>query len=135
MYDYLSTQTKHLLIELIEHAEKDEHVSFKFIRTWQDYLTLRTSRKVIKSIIKSLMTAQKNLFRRYCKDISAGHPEFNRLLACDTLKSTISFYREEHMTIVNMLDEYETYLLSGNLSDVFLLEQRPEDKLWDYRGI
>jgi hypothetical protein len=130
----LDKQNKDLLFNLIERSKAD-HTTFEFIRSWREYTTLRISRRFTKTIIKSLRSAINKLFKDYCKEVSSGGAQFNKLLAYSTLQDALRFYEEELSIITGMLDEYVAYLSSGHLINSFLfLKQRPEDQLWDHRG-
>ena len=127
-------KTHELLNSLLEHVESGEHIKFQFIRTWREYLELRANKRVLHSVIKSLLASKSITFKHYCKDIESGNQQFNKLLACNALSSAATFYSEDLSILIDMLDEYETYLISGNLADIFLLDTRPDSELWDHRS-
>ena len=127
-------KTHELLNSLLEHVESGEHIKFQFIRTWREYLELRANKRVLHSVIKSLLASKSRTFKHYCKDIESGNQQFNKLLACNALSSAATFYSEDLSILIDMLDEYETYLISGNIADIFLLDTRPDSELWDHRS-
>lgn len=132
---YLNTQSQQLLHEIINYAESGDHRSFTFINNRSEYVTLRKGNRVLKLIIKSLRSSVTKLLKDYCKEVANGDPQFTRLLMVNTLEKAIAFYEQEFSTLSNMLEEYEEYLMSGNFSDFVFNDRRPEDKLWDHRGV
>lgn len=126
--------TQKLIHELILHAESEEPLEFRFIRTWSEYRTLRKSRKAMKALLKVLRQSTENLLETYCNEIEIGTAAVHKLLACRILVQTINYYERDYETLDTMLGEYELYLVSGNLFDFVWYGGRPEKKLWDYRG-
>jgi hypothetical protein len=130
----LNTPSQKLLNEILDYAEAGEHLALSFIKSRPEYISLRKGRKVVKAIIRSLTTSANKLFRDYCKEVSAGKTQLNKLLMFNTLECAIIFYKQELQTLDDMLDEYEAYLMSGNFLDFIFNDQRSENKLWDHRG-
>lgn len=130
----MNEQTRQLISELLDYAETGEHSSFGFIRNWPDYRALRKSRRTLRSIIRILESAYQNTFSNYCKAIPSGSAPFVKLLACSAVRSALAFYKKEYQTQTDMIDEYDMYLLQGNLLKSFLYKQRPDHELWDHRG-
>lgn len=131
----MNKESKQLISELLTYAETGEHSSFAYIRNWPDYIALKKSRRTLRSVIKILESSHRNTFNNYCKLIPCGSALFIKLLACNAVKDALAFYRQEYQTQTDMIDEYEMYLLHGNLLKSFLYEQRPDHELWDHRGI
>lgn len=135
-YVNLNTPSKQLLSDLIEHATNDHNIDFKFIDTWKEYLTVRHSRHGVKLIIKTFRSNCNRLFRQYCEELAADTATISKLLVYQVLNNAINFYEREFSILSDMIDEYEAYLMSGNLIDTLIFnDSRPIDKLWDHRGI
>lgn len=131
----MNKESKQLISELLTYAETGEHCSFGFIQNWPDYAALKKSRRTLRSVIKILESSHRNTFNNYCRSVPCGSASFIKLLACNAVKNALAFYKQEYQTQTDMIDEYEMYLLHGNLLKSFLYEQRPDYKLWDHRGI
>ena len=123
-----------LLNEILEYAESNDPVTFKLIQTEKEYFSLRSYRRTVKLIINSLRSGNKKLLKGYCKEVEQGTASIQKLLAYRKIVNIINVYNRDLVTINDMLDEYETYLISGNLADLLLGETRPDDKLYDHRG-
>jgi hypothetical protein len=132
----LETQAKEIIRLLIERAESGEHVPFKLIQTMREYFTVRTSRRAIKSVIKTLQLNDKRIFKQYCKSTPTGNADVTKLLICNALQDAAEFYKEELKILTDMIDEYDEYLLTNinNLIGAVLFEERPVNKLWDHRS-
>ena len=126
----MDTTTPTLLLELIEHAESGEHIKFNLITTWEDYLNVYSRLSAQASILKALRKGSKKLFKSYCKAVKKQESDVTMLLVKQALDDTCKFYEEEYNTLHSMLDEYEIYLLAGNLMNFGI---RPEELLWDHR--
>ena len=131
----MDTQEQDVVIALIERAQAGEHLPFKLITNISEYFVNRTSRRAIKSVIKSLIKSRDRVFKRYCKQVANGEGDFEQLLVCNALQDTAEFYKAEIRIITDMIDEYDEYLLTSinNLIGAILFEERPENKLWDHR--
>lgn len=68
----------------------------------------------------------------YCKGVAEHDADVTALQLYKTIEETLSFYQEDVKTVLDMLDEYEIYLLAGNLLS---FRPRPEDRLWDHRKV
>lgn len=131
----MNTQSQKLLTNIIDYAETGEPITFHFIRTWREYSTIRKSARRTKLLVKSLQASHNKVFKRYCKSIPDRKTSFTQLLVCNTLKSTAAFYLAEYRILQDMIEEFESYLLAGNLLDAILLGYRSENKLWDHRSL
>jgi hypothetical protein len=129
--------TQKFLEEIIEYAEQDKPVTFRFIRSKKEYSSIKAGHKATKLIIKSLRASKKNLFKKYCSDILKGSADVNKLLACCKLEDLIEFYSKELDVLTDMLDEYDAYLSGLNLFDLLdallSISYRPFKDLWDHR--
>lgn len=123
-----------LLNEILEYAESNDPVTFRLLRTEKEYFRLRAYRRTVKLVIKSLRTGNRKLLIGYYKEVTRGTASVQKLLAYHKINNIIEIYVKDLSTINSMLDEYETYLISGNLADLFLGDTRPDDKLYDHRG-
>lgn len=119
-----------ILAELIEHADSGEHVEFTLIKTWEEYLDTYKKLSALKNIIKILSKGSKKLFKLYCADVKALEADVTTLLVAQALDETQKFYKEDYEIVHSMLDEYEIYLLAGNLLN---FGTRSDDLLWDHR--
>lgn len=119
-----------VLMELVDYADKGEHIPFELISSWTEYLFIYKKLKALKSIIKILSSGSDALLKLYCKDVENLQGDLTALLVSKALAETIEFYKEDVKTVNHMLDEYEIYLLSGNLLN---FGNRHEDDLWDHR--
>ena len=125
---------QNLLIELLNTDEFGEQSKFELLQTWQEYKVARKVRRTTKVVLRWLSDLSNNQFKNYCRSVKSGATEVNKLIAYVTLKKVEQFYLEELRIIEDSIDEYETYLLSGNWPDFILNLQRPVDKQWDHRG-
>ena len=128
----MNTQ-KELLNILLDHADKGEHLKFRFIKTWQEYWTVYSNMRAVRFLVKNLVKSYKNTFKKYCKAIPTGETQFIKLIACNTLRSAIAFYEEEHNILFDMLEEFETYAARGKFLDPLIFGQRLDQDLWDHR--
>ena len=126
----MGAQLPELLIELVERADAGDHVQFELIQSWEEYILTYRKLRALQTVIKVLKTGSEKLLKLYCKDVKAGQADLNALLISQALADTINFYKEEFKIVHDMLDEYELYLLSGNLLN---FGSRKEDTLWDHR--
>lgn len=125
-----------ILSDLIVHAESGEHVAFQYIRSWRGYFSVYRSRRKYRTTIKSLLDIRNTAFKQYCKSIPNRDAPYKKLLLWSALDTTIAFYQEDSQILTNMLDEYEAYIFTGsNLLKSILFGFRPENKLWDHRGL
>lgn len=124
---------KELLSVLLDRADKGKHLDFKFIKTWREYWTVRSSLRSVEIVVKNLTKSYNSTFKKYCKAIPAGEAQFIKLIACSTLRSAITFYEEEYNILFDMLEEFETYAARGKFLDPLLFGQRPDQDLWDHR--
>ena len=123
-----------ILDQIITRAEKDDHTVFELLRNGPEYVIMRDKRKGTKFIIKTLQSNIKRLFKKYCEAIPQQDADITLLIVCSTLRTVCDFYIKDLEIINDMLDEYETYLLSGNFLDFVFFWERPEDKLYDHRS-
>jgi hypothetical protein len=124
---------QNLIHQLINRAESGEHTAFSYIQTWREYVIVRETRKIFRSYVKGLRATSETLFKHYCRDLVSQKEQFSKLLTCSVLDNAAVFYEGEINILEDMLDEYETYLFSGNWLDFLFLRQRPYEKLWDHR--
>ena len=125
---------QNILQDLLSLGESGNHTKFELLRNWQEYRDMRKVRYARKVALRYLQELSDNQLKNYCKAVSAGASDVCKLFAYTYITKVIAFYAEELRITEDMLDEYETYLLSGNLIDFIFNLQRPSDKLWDHRG-
>lgn len=108
------SEAKQLLLDIINQAQEGRSLKFHFIRSWQEFKFRWQQARSTKLVIKTLKTSSNNLFKEYCRDVSAGASDVNKLLAYSELCEVIAFYKEDLSTLQLMLDDYDEYLGQGN---------------------
>lgn len=121
------TEAQQLLVDIIEQANKP-NTPFTFITTWSEFRFYWRNRRATKLIIRTLEAAAGNLFKTYCKDITAGSADVTKLLAVKQLEGIIVYYKKELDTLQRMLNDYDDYLGKGNFWYSFLGGER---NLWN----
>ena len=129
-----NTASQSLITELLAFVEAGEHTQFQFLRNLQDYVFTCNVKHTIRVLIKNIQSSADKLFATYCKEIRHGSADFDKLLVYQSLVRIIAFYGDELLIMNDMIDEYETYLMSGNIINALLQEQRPFSELYDFRG-
>jgi lipoate-protein ligase A len=128
------TEAQQLLLEIIEHAQEAKLSEFRLITSLGEHKYYRGKVRSYKLLVKGLKKSANRLFKKYCKSVTAGISNLTTLLAYQRLIQTLEFYQKELDTFVNMLDEYETYLFSGNIFWTIAMGMpRTEDQMRDYR--
>lgn len=122
------------LADLFKRAEAGEHTEFSWIRSLSEYEFRQRNKSAIKVVINTLEHSTNALFKAYCEDVRKGSADITKLLIRNVLLRTIEFYRRELITVIDMISEYEAYLMDGNLIDSFFGEIRPISELWDRRN-
>lgn len=117
-------EAQQLLLKIIEYAEKGKSTEFHLITSWQNFRICRQNRRTTELIIRALNVAADNLFRDYCRDVSAGTTNVNKLLAFSQLQNITAFYKKDLDTLKCMLDEYDDYLGKGHFWYSFLGGER-----------
>ena len=125
---------QNILSELFSFVDAGEHTKFELLQNWESYRVTRKVRYARKVLIRYLEELADNQLRSYCDSVITGESNVYSLLAYVKILKAIEFYTEELRIAEDILDEYETYLLSGNWIDFILNLQRPVDKQWDHRG-
>lgn len=127
-------EAQQLLLEIIEHAQEAKPSEFRLITSLRDYKYYCGKVRSYKLLVKGLKKSTNRLFKKYCKSVTVGISNLTTLLAYQRLIQTLEFYQKELDTFVDMLDEYETYLFSGNLLWTIAMGiPRTEDQMRDYR--
>lgn len=126
--------SENLMSELIDKASSGKHTQFRFLRTWREYSDTKKLKLFHELLIKSIKKSGNRLLNKYCKSIVKGNRDIISLMAYATTLNILKFYEEELDIILDMLDEYEAYLASGNFLNAFLfLDFRSSSELWDHR--
>jgi hypothetical protein len=128
-----SPEFQEMILKVIEHAETAKLSEFQLITTWAEYRKYKGKRKAFKLLTNGLRKSSNRLFKRYCRAVTAGISDFTTLLAYQRLYTTREFYLKEIETLEDMLDEYETYLFSGNLFWAYIGFCRSEYDMIDFR--
>lgn len=119
-----NTDTKQLLLAILEKAQEGKSLQFQIITSWDDFKYYTHLAKSNKIIIKALKSSANNLFKEYCKDVIAGVSNVDKLLAYVQLRDFIRFYEKDFNTLKQMLDEYDEYLGQGHFWYSFLGGER-----------
>lgn len=119
-----NTEAQELLSEILKHAQEGRLTEFHLIMTWNEFIFYRQQRRATKLVIKLLKNVAKTLFKNYCKGITTGSADINKLLASRQLQDCVAFYERELATINTILDEYDDYLGQGNFWHAFLGGER-----------
>lgn len=115
------SESKQLLLDIINKAQSGEHLPFRPIVCWEEFRFTSRQVKSTKLVIRTLKASAKNLYKEYCRDVIAGISEISKLLAYSELCDIIAFYEEDLKTLQLMLDEYDKYLGDwGNFWHAFL---------------
>lgn len=114
------TEAQELLLQILNNAEEGKSIEFQLITSWSDFINTRRDYRASKLVVKMLKEAADNLFKVYCKDISAGSADFTKLLAYSELRDIKAFYERDIETLKKTLDEYVEYLGNGNFWYSFL---------------
>lgn len=122
-----------MILKVIEHAETAQLSEFQLITTWAEYRKYKGKHKAFKLLANGLRKSSNRLFKRYCRAVTAGISNFTTLLAYQRLFTVMEFYKKEIETLTDMLDEYETYLFSGNLLWAYIGFHRSEEDMIDFR--
>jgi hypothetical protein len=129
----LDNEEQKLLTTIFEHAQSAEPSQFQFICNWEDYKFYKGKRKSYRLLLKVLNKGATRLLQGYCNSVTTGNANFVKLLAYHQMSSVIAFYEQELSTYIDMINEYEAYLLEGHLLWAFLGESRAEEDLQDFR--
>ena len=130
----LNTEARELLLEIIDHAKETKPSEFRLLTNWEDYRYYLGKCRSYKLLVKGLKKSSDRLFKKYCKSVIAGVSDLVTLLAYQRLINTMSFYQKEVETLQDMIDEYQTYMFSGNFFWAYVMQYpRDERDLRDFR--
>lgn len=127
------TDIQQIWLDIIDQAKTTQLTKFRFIHDWSEYKYYKKKRKHYKWLTKTLLRSADNIFKSYCTSTKLGNANVVKLLAYVKLLQTASFYKQELVTITDMVYEYEAYLFEGNFLWAFLGEPRAECDLRDFR--
>ena len=117
-------EAKQLLSDILNQAQEGQNIEFRFITSWQEFIYCMKLRRSTKLVIKTLTASANNLFKDYCKDITSGATDVNKLLAHEQLLEVITFYNKDLAVLKQMADEYDKYLGQGHFWYSFLGGER-----------
>ena len=121
------------ILDKIDYAQYASNIKFCFLKSWTEYQDFKNKRKVLKIILKVLRKSAQLLFKEYCKSVISQISDFNKLLAYHQLLIAIEFYEKELSVILDIIYEYEAYLMNSNfLYALFGGVRSPED-MRDFR--
>lgn len=130
----MNKQLTDLFLDIINYAEAGIHTSFSFITTIGEFFQIRKSLKAVECTISCLEASMRRIFKSYCREVEKQQGDLKKLFVYNTLRNTNVFYLKEYEILLDMLDEYKTYIAAGNfLSDVILLRERLPENFRDYR--
>lgn len=129
----VTPELQEMILKVIEHAETAKLSEFQLITTWAEYRNYKGKRKAFKLLVNGLRKSSNRLFKRYCSAVISGISDFTTLLAYQRLIATKEFYEKEVEILTDMIDEYETYLFSGDLFWAYIGFRRREEDMVDFR--
>lgn len=103
-------ETTLIIQDIIAKAREGEAHPFITITYWDEFRFYQRCARATVIIIKVLKTSADNLFKEYCKDVSAGISDITKLLTYTQFLSIIAFYENELNTLRAMLNDYDEYL-------------------------
>lgn len=124
-----------MLADIVKRAEAGEHIKFEYIRSWKEYKQRKMNCYAVDMLVDSFEHSTKSMLRRYCKAIIRGNADVTTLLVRNKLLTTKAFYEKEREMLLDMLHEFEAYLMDSNLLDSFFGEIRPISECWDRRDV
>lgn len=128
-------EQEELFKELVTVALAKKASSFEFIKNRLEWQVARESKRGLKKVIKLFNNLSKAAFKTYCGQVQDGSADFNLLYAYTQYQSCEQFYKEELAMVIDMQDEYRSYLASGHFLEQFVFNyQRDPDDLFDFRG-
>lgn len=129
-----NTEMCEFMSTVLEHAQSGKHIEFHFLRSLSEYKFYKSKCRSFKLLVKILQKGADRLYRDYCNSVKIGTSNFTKLLAYQQMLHVIDFYKEDILTIIDMLCEYDAYLLEGNYIFALIGESRTEEDLVDFRG-
>ena len=117
-------EAREIITQIIQQAEERRGVKPHIINTWPEYNFYCDQEKSLKVVLKVLRNCADFVFKDYCKEVSLGVADFNKLLAYKQFQDIIMFYHQELLIINGMVNEYSKYLTSGNFINALLGEER-----------
>ena len=126
------TQEK-FFTDLVERALKGKQSVFEFIRSWSERRSLKTYQLGIEAIIRIFSNLCDETYKTYVSHIETGTQDLQTLLALKQFRHCREFYEKEREVVLDMVDEYWTYILSGHILDTLFGTYRTIEDLWDYR--
>jgi hypothetical protein len=114
------TETTQLISDIITKAQEGKAHPFRYILYWSEYRYYIGWTRSTKLIIKTLRSSADRLFKKYCKNVTAGISDITKLLAYSQLLDIIAFYENDLKTVQAMIDDYDTYLREGNFWSALL---------------
>lgn len=130
----LNTEAQELLLEILDHARETKPSEFRLLTDWESYRYCIKKRRSYKILVKGLKKSSDRMIKKYCKSVIAGISDLVTLLAYQRLVDAMNFYQKEVNTLSDMIDEYQTYMFSGNFFWAYVLQYpRAERDLRDFR--
>lgn len=121
----------------LKRAHEGKQFDFEFIRSFDDYIVLKHYAKALKQIINGYQTQLVILYEEYIKllrEFRNSDQSVDYLLTMRSCEICADFYVIERKTILDMIDEYRTYIFSGHFIDVIFNDEWREDEfLFDHR--
>lgn len=124
-----------ILSELLAATEKNEHSRFELLRNFKDYLAARYVRYSLILLVSDLDRNAEKLFNKYCRLQAKGTDDVSMLLAYNCLNKILVFYKEELRIAEELVNEFNSYMFSGNFISMITGKTRPIEDLHDYRKV
>lgn len=121
--------------DIFKRVELEVHTSPEFIKSYKDYKVRKINLKALRLLVHGLERNAKHILKDYCRGITKGTEDFTKLLAYRSILKAIAFYKKEIDIILDMIYEYDAYLMDGNYLTSVLGEIRPISELWDRRDM
>lgn len=127
--------------ELSKHlsarAHKNEVIKYAFIRTTAEYRLTKDFIKALNEIIKGYRITREACYRSYVDKVKQGtnlDADLSLLLSVKHYDRCIEFYTEEVYQLIDLLDEFKTYITNGHiLKWIFAAIDRTEEEMFDHR--
>ena len=128
--------TEQLMKELCTTALAGKHNSFEYIKSVREWYVAHKAKTGLRKIVEIFDEACHKSFNAYCKAVEKGEADFSLLYQFTQFRACRDFYEQELQTIKDMLNEYWTYVDSGNWLNQFLFFKTREFwELHDFRKV
>lgn len=124
-----------LLTELInELVIKQNFTEFQFLRNIYQRNEVKRRYVQIKFCRKLLKNSAEASLKDYLNNLEKDNDQFESLVVYSDTNVIIEAFSREIGTLLNMLDEFYEYTLSGHIFDILLGGDRADEDLRDFRN-